>query len=103
MVACAKFLGRDPTTCTRTWPGGCVCLGRQDAVTLAREWLDLGFHASPVNVNTLARAVIDMDVELTKSVPLREACEAALAYLSGGECTPQAERDLREQIRKSLR
>lgn len=25
MVACAKFLGRDPSTCTRTWEGGCKC------------------------------------------------------------------------------
>lgn len=25
MVACAKFLGREPASCTRTWPGGCKC------------------------------------------------------------------------------
>lgn len=30
------------------------------------------------------------------------ACEAALSYMSGGECTPQAEREIRQLLRAAL-
>lgn len=34
---------------------------------------------------------------------LHAACDAALIYMSGGECTPQAEKELRETLRAALR
>ncbi len=32
-----------------------------------------------------------------------EACEATMSFLTGGDCSPQAERDLRAQLRAALR
>lgn len=36
------------------------------------------------------------------ALDLLDGCRAALGYLSGGECTPQAERALREQLRQAI-
>lgn len=35
-------------------------------------------------------------------VNLLDACEAALSFMSGGECTPKVERELREKLRQAI-
>jgi hypothetical protein len=76
---------------------------REEGGPERRLWEVQGPHGANIAGCTIYSRDGD-DARLIAAAPdLLAASEAALSYLSGGECSPKAERDLRNTLRTAIK